>query len=64
MYYFLYVYVGYSTNLSDLNAIANEASTNNVVRNSSIDETGSMSKSIEMEYPINIQDLSNNLSGI
>ena len=46
--------IGYSTNLSGLNVVVNEASTNDVL-NSSMDETGSMSKSaMEMEYSINI----------
>ena len=58
LFFCMYIAIGYSTNLSDLNMIANEASTNSVFRNSSIDETGSMSKSIEMEYLVNIQDLS------
>ena len=53
----------YSTNLSGLNIIASEASTDSVLRNGSIDETGSISKSVEMEYPVNTQDLSNSLSG-
>ena len=44
--------LGYSTNLSGLNAIANEASTNSVFGNSSVDETGSISQSVEMEYPV------------